>query len=141
MFRLPATDPQRNTARAGVEHAGPLARTGAPPYTARIHLPTTRAARLLAGGLVAGIHLGLQFGLYAVGFAVGPEWATREFLGVSLYGIAAVVTFPFVHLAEQSGWPGLGMVALPLNSLAWGGAVWLLLGLADRLRAGRKPRP
>jgi len=48
-----------------------------------------------------------------------------------------VVTFPFVHLAERSGWPGLGMAALPLNSLAWGGAAWLLLTVADRLRTGR----
>ena len=85
------------------------------------------------------IHFGLQIGLYALAFAVGPEGATREVHGVSLYGIATVVTFPFVFLAERMGWPGFGMLALPLNSGAWGGCLYLALCLVARL-GGSEPR-
>jgi hypothetical protein len=52
---------------------------------------------------------------------------------MSLYGIASVVTFPFVHLAERMGWPGLGMAVLPLNSAAWAGGLYLALSLLARL--------
>jgi hypothetical protein len=70
---------------------------------------------------------------------VGPDGATREILGISLYGIATVVTFPFVYLAERLGWSGTGMLALPLNSVAWAGCVYVALGLVAH-RGGRGER-
>lgn len=68
---------------------------------------------------------------------MGPEGATHEILGVSLYGIANVLTFPFVHLAERLGWPGTGMLALPLNSAAWAACLYIALSFAARL--GTRP--
>ena len=89
----------------------------------------------MAAALAGAIHFALQLGLYALSFAVGPEGVTREVLGVSLYDIAKVVTFPFVHLAERLGWSGTGMVALPLNSTAWAACLYVALSLAARLGA------
>ena len=99
-----------------------------------MHRPEpSRSTRLLVAALFAAAHLAAQFGLYALAFAVGPESATREILGVSLYGIASVVTFPFVFLAERFGWAWIGLPALLLNSAAWAGALYLVLGLVARL--------
>ncbi len=95
--------------------------------------PLSRSTRLLAASLAGGLHLALQVGLYVLAFAVGPAGATREILGISLYGITSVVTFPFVPLAERLGWPGVGMLAFPLNSLAWAGGLYVLLGLTARV--------
>ena len=36
---------------------------------------------------------------------------------VSLFGVASVVTFPFVYLAERLGWTWLGMPALLLDTI------------------------
>jgi hypothetical protein len=88
---------------------------------------------MIAAGLVAALHFALQIGIYALGFALGPEAVTRHVLGVSLYGIAGVLTLPFVPLAERFGWSGLGMLLLPLNSAAWGVSLYLALSLAARL--------
>lgn len=94
----------------------------------------SRSKRLLVAALAGGFHLLLQAGLYALGFALGPEGATREVLGISLYGVTSVVTFPFVPLVERLGWSGLGLLALPANSAAWAGGLYLALGLAPRGR-------
>ncbi len=74
--------------------------------------------------------------MYAIGFVVGPSGATRECLGISLYGIASVLTFPFVPLASHLGWP-LGILVFPLNSGAWAACFYLLLGLAAHLAKRR----
>lgn len=76
--------------------------------------------------LFACFHFVLQIFLYALGFAVGPAAATREVLGMSLYGVAALVTFPIVTLAERLELSGIGVTALLLNSAVWGGAFRLL---------------
>jgi hypothetical protein len=89
--------------------------------------------RIIAAGLVAASHFSLQLAIYALGFAVGPEAATREVLGVSLYGIASVLTFPLVRLAERLEWSGIGVLLLPLNSAAWGASVYLALGFCAGL--------
>jgi len=94
----------------------------------------SRSRRLLAASLAGGIHFALQVGLYGLAFVVGPEGVTREVLGVTLYDVTSVVTFPFVYLSERLGSPGFGMLAFPLNSGAWGGCLYLALTLASRRR-------
>jgi hypothetical protein len=88
--------------------------------------------------VAGGVHLALQIGLYGAAFVVGPAGATRELLGISLYGITSVVTFPFVPLAMRLGWSGVGVLAFALNSAAWAACLYLALGLAARLRRGRR---
>ena len=87
----------------------------------------------MAAVLFAAAHFVTQVGLYALAFAVGPERATREVLGISIYGVASVVTFPFVYLAERLEWTWLGMPALLLNSATWAGTLYFVLALVERL--------
>jgi hypothetical protein len=87
---------------------------------------------MTAAGLAAALHLALQVGIYALGFAAGSKADTWRVLGVSLYGIASVLTLPFVPIAERLGWSGIGLLLVPLNSIAWGGSLYLALGLAAR---------
>ncbi len=96
--------------------------------------PTTQAV------VFGGLHFALQIVLYALGFAVGPEAATREVLGVSLHGIAVVVTFPFVTLAERLQWSGVGIAAFLLNSVAWGAAFRFAAAGWAAVRKRRSPR-
>jgi hypothetical protein len=98
-----------------------------------------RARRLLAAR-VGLVHLLLQLVAYAVAFALGPEGATREVAGVSLYRVAEVLTFPLVTLAERVGVWMIGPAIFPLNSALWAlAAYWLLVGV-DRLRGEERRR-
>lgn len=92
--------------------------------------------RLRAAVVFGAVHLALQLGVYVLGFAVGPGGATHEVVGISLYGIASVLTFPFVFLAERLGSLGqrLGLLVFPLNSATWAGALYLALGLVAHVR-------
>ncbi len=100
-----------------------------------------RSTRFRIAALAGAIHLGLQGAVYVLGFAVGPEGTGRELLGVSLYEVAEVLTFPFVPLAEALRWTTLGILAFPLNSIAWAVVVYLALGVAARLLHPRDRPP
>jgi hypothetical protein len=86
------------------------------------------------------VHLALQIVAYAVAFAIGPEAATREVAGVSLYRVAEVLTFPLVSLAERMGAWMIGPAVFPLNSALWAVAAYWLLLAVDRLRGGGRVR-
>ncbi len=83
------------------------------------------------------IHFISQISLYALGFALGPGMTSRTVLGISLYDAAAVITFPFVFLAEKYQWSGLGIGAFFLNSVAWACVFYGILAATRKLaRAG-----
>ena len=79
-------------------------------------------------------------GLYALGFALGPQAAERQVLGISLYGVTSAVTFPLVPLAERLGWSGTGMLVLPLNSLVWGAGAYAVAGVVQRVAGLHRER-
>ncbi len=85
--------------------------------------------------LVAAFHFVAQAGLYAVGFAVGPGGVERKVLGVSIHGMASVVTFPLVPLVERLGGSGVGLVVLPLNSAVWGACAFVVIRAVRGLTA------
>jgi hypothetical protein len=101
------------------------------------------AKRLRVAAIAGLVHCAMQFLVYVIAFAVGPDGATAERGGVSLYGIAEVLTFPVVWFAERSALqlPALGIVYLLANSAVWAAAAYALLRLLGwpRRRSGPPP--
>ncbi|MGZ6098796.1 MAG: hypothetical protein ACXWLL_10405 [Myxococcaceae bacterium] len=95
-----------------------------------------RERHVWAAVVFGAVHLALQLGVYVLAFAVGPGGATHEVLGISLYGIASVLTFPFLSVAERLGSLGqrLGLLVFPLNSATWACGLYLALGLVAHVR-------
>ncbi|MBN2059558.1 MAG: hypothetical protein JW882_03990 [Deltaproteobacteria bacterium] len=73
------------------------------------------------------IHFFLQVSVYISAFALGPAIVTRRVLGISLYDVAVIITFPFVYLFEKLQWSGFGIGVFVLNSVVWAGIFYLAL--------------
>lgn len=93
----------------------------------------------LKKAIIFGVgHFLLQISVYVCAFAFGPRMTMKTVIGISFYDVAVVITFPFVFLAEHFQWKALGVGALPLNSLVWASAGYVIL-LATR-KPGRMKR-
>ncbi|MGA7180498.1 MAG: hypothetical protein WBX11_13040 [Thiobacillaceae bacterium] len=75
-----------------------------------------------------------QLVVYIIGFALGPANTTRNVLGISLYDVASVITFPFVYLAEQYQWKTLGMAVFLLNSMVWAGVAFIIFWVKEAFK-------
>jgi len=84
--------------------------------------------------ILGAANLLAQLVVFIIAFALGPAYATRKVLGISLYDVASLVTFPFVYLAEQYQWKTLGMAVFLLNSTVWAGVAFIIFWVKEALK-------